>query len=351
MAEKMGKDDASNEKRFRGLRTVLLPAIMLGLTTNLRVIGPLAGLLIGIYFLFLGKTKRIWWFIPYAVIAFLTMVITWPYLWEDPFGKFFEVVRFMADNPTQLRVLFYGRLYPADQLPIRYLPALMLFTLTEPVWPLAAFGGIIALIRTFKTTLSWKSLTVTLGWFLIPFVYVLVVRPPMYDGFRHFLFILPPVFVLAGIAMDFLCKVSKQVWIGIIVTGLMILPGIASSVRLHPYQYTYYNSMVGGTGEAGYQFETDYWLTCYKEAVAQLIPYAGDQVTLFVQREFPIAAYYAPEHITVRNYYAGRKLIQPGDYVLMSSRANPSLQRFRDPNQLVLRVGRDGALFCVTQRQ
>ena len=44
------------------------------------------------------------------------MVATWPYLWSNPIGKFIEVVQFMADNPTHLRVLFYGQLFPADSL-------------------------------------------------------------------------------------------------------------------------------------------------------------------------------------------------------------------------------------------
>jgi hypothetical protein len=350
MADRIANPSLSGHP-FRGLKTVLLPAILLGLTTNLRVIGPLAGILVGIYFLSLGKTKHAWWFLPYGLIAYLTMAITWPYLWGNPIGKFIEVVRFMADNPTQLRVLFYGRLYPADQLPLRYLPALMLFTLTEPVWPLAALGGIVASIQTLRDSIAWKSLIVTAGWFVIPFIYVLLKRPPMYDGFRHFMFIIPPIFVLAGIAFDALSNTIKHKWAVITLICLVVSPGIYAGIQLHPYQYTYYNRFVGGTGEAAYQFETDYWLTCYKDAVEQLIPFAGDHVTLYVEREFYIAAYYAPEQISVKDYQKNKKSIKPGDYVLMNSRANPSLQRYRDPNQVVLRVERDGALYCVTQRR
>ena len=256
-----------------------------------------------------------------------------------------------ADNPTQLRVLFYGQLYAADQLPLRYLPALMLFTLTEPVWPIAALGAITAVFRYFRNSIEWKSLLVTSGWFLIPVVYVLVKNPPMYDGFRHFLFIIPPLFIFAGIAFDALLNVIRHRWSQVILLLAIISPGIYQSVHLHPYQYTYYNQYVGGTDEAAYRFETDYWLTCYKEAVDQLLPYADDGTTLYVKREFYIAAYYAPEGIMVEDYQTSKKSIKPGDYVLMSSRANPGLQRYRDPNQNVLRVGRDDALFCVMQRQ
>lgn len=339
------------ESGWKMLRVVLLPAILLGLTTNLRVLGPLAAALTGLYFLTLKKPQRILWFIPYGLIAYLVMVATWPYLWENPLGKFIEVVRFMSYNPTTLRVFFYGNIYPANKLPLRYLPAMMFFTLTEPVWPLAGLGLVVAVARIARKTLDWKTLLPTLGWFFVPFAYVLLRRPPMYDGFRHFLFIVPPLFVLAGIALQAAFQWARRVWLQAVLLLALLLPSIIPSIALHPYEYTYYNQFIGGTGQAAYQFETDYWLTCYKEAVAQLEPFAGQGVNLYVQREFYIAAYYAPPTITVLDRDLGRKAIQPGDYLLMNSRANPSLQRFRDPRQVVLRVGRDGALFCVTQRQ
>lgn len=340
-----------DESGWKTLRVVLLPSILLGLTTNLRVLGPLAAALAGLYFLTLKKPQRILWFIPYGLIAYLVMVATWPYLWEDPVGKFIEVVRFMSYNPTTLRVLFYGKIYPANELPLRYLPAMLFFTLTEPVWPLAGLGAVVAIVRIARNRLDWKTLLPTLGWFAIPVAYVLLRHPPMYDGFRHFLFIVPPLFVLAGIALQAAFQWARRTWLQGILLLAVLLPGVIPAIALHPYEYTYYNQFIGGTGQAAYQFETDYWLTCYKEAVAQLEPFTGQGVNLYVQREFYIAAYYAPESITVLDHKLARKAVQPGDYLLMNARANPSLQRFRDPRQMVLRVGRDGAIFCVTQRQ
>jgi hypothetical protein len=117
---------------------------------------------------------------------------------------------------------------------------------------------------------------------------------------------------------------------------------------LHPYQYTYYNQFIGGTGKAALRFETDYWLTCYKEAVEQLEPFATQPINLFVKREFYIASYYAPKNINVLDFK--RKLVHAGDYVLNHSRANPALQRFKDITPFFLRVERDGAIFCETQR-
>ena len=40
-----------------------------------------------------------------------------------------------------------------------------------------------------------------------------------------------------------------------------------SLVRLHPFQYTYFNCLAGGVAGAAGKYETDYWLTSYKEAI------------------------------------------------------------------------------------
>jgi len=343
MAERLA-NPKPNETNLQTLKHILLPAFVLGLTTNIRVLGPLAAVLAGIYFLTLRKPARIWWFAPYGLIAFAVMVVTWPFLWEAPIGKFIQVVRFMADNPTTLNVYFYGAMYTAETLPQRYLPYMMLVTLTEPVWPVAGLGFVIAAVRTFRKDIQWQTLLPTLGWFAIPFFYVLLRQPPMYDGFRHFLFIVPPLFVLAGIALDAVFHWLKRTWLQAALVLALLLPGIIPGIRLHPYQYTYYNQFVGGTGAAAQRFETDYWLTCYKEAVEQLGLVSKKPVKLFVRREFHIAAYHAPKKVKVFDYKL--KLVKSGNYVLYHSRAFPNLQRNAETNPYFQRVERDGAIFC-----
>ena len=348
MADRLANPEPG-ETSLQTLKHILLPAIFLGLTTNIRVLGPLAAVLAGLYFLTIRKPARIWWFMPYGVIAYAVMVVTWPYLWEAPIGKFIQVVQFMADNPTTLQVYFYGKLYTADALPGRYLPVMMLITLSEPVWPMASLGFVIAAFRAFRKDIKWQTLLPTLFWFAIPFGYVLLRRPPMYDGFRHFLFIVPPIFVLGGIALDAIFNWLKRVWLQAALMIALVLPGVIPGIHLHPYEYTYYNQFVGGTGEAAQRYETDYWLTCYKEAVEQLGRAIHEPVNLYVRREFYIAAYYAPENVSVFDYK--NKKIRPGDYVLYHSRAFPNLQRYADTNEFFQRVERDGAIFCEIRKR
>ena len=348
MADKLANPQPG-ETKLQTLKYILLPAIILGLTTNIRVLGPLAAALAGIYFLTLQKPASTWWYIPYGLIAYAVMVITWPYLWEAPLGKFIQVIRFMAENPTTLNVYFYGAIYQANELPRRYLPTMMFITLTEPVWPLAVFGLIIATLRTFRKNINFRTLFPTFVWFALPLLYVLLRKPPMYDGFRHFLFIVPPLFVLGGIALNEVFQRVQRIWIQVIIILALILPGIVPGIRLHPYEYIYYNQFVGGTGAAAKQFETDYWLTCYKEAVEQLSRVSKEPVNLFVRREFYIASYYATKNVNVLDHKIN--LVNPGDYVLYHSRAFPNMQLNAETNKYFQRVERDGAIFCETRKR
>jgi hypothetical protein len=289
-------------------------------------------------------------------LALLTMFITWPYLWEDPLTRFSEVFRLMSDNPTSLSVLFGGEIYRAGELPRRYLPLMLGTTFTEPLWPLFLLGIIAGYWKLFhdrseKRASNLLSASLTLAWFVILVLYVLIRKPAMYDGIRHFLFIVPPVFIFSGFTfeyvLDFLtthaAPISSWLYAGIV--GVILLPGILGIAQLHPYEYTYYNSFIGGTGGAFRKYETDYWLTCYKEAVQDLNSANAEPANLFVHREAYIAKYYADQEITVRDQRGANDQIQSGDYLLVNSRTNEDRRTLKDIPS-VIQVERDGALFC-----
>ena len=354
---------------------VILPAVFLGFTTSIRVLGPLAAILVFVYFSFSvlrdknlraspgttrqGRSVNPWLaFLAYVVIALFTMLLTWPYLWESPISRFFEVLRLMSDNPTSLSVLFSGEVYRAGELPRRYLPFMLGSTLTEPVWILFVLGVITGYWKLFKDrsekrASSLLSVTLTLSWFLLLVLYVLLRRPAMYDGIRHFLFILPPVFIFCGFAIEFIFDLlSKRIstsWLYAAPTVLVVLPGILGIARLHPYEYTYYNSFVGGTDKAFRNYETDYWLTCYKEAVEQLNSETSGTANLFVHREAYIAEYYAADLISVHELRGAGGQVQGGDTILVNTRTNEDRRIMKDLEPLI-QIGRGEAQFCIIGR-
>ncbi len=338
---------------------VLLAAVCLGIATTVRVLGPLAALLTVIYYLTRKPTRQsLLWMLVYAVVSMAVMVATFPYLWQNPPLRFLQVAQFMSDNPTGLQVLFNGQLYRAYDLPVRYLPFYLAFSLTEPIWPLFLIGCLIAAWRWLLDPWIHKTrfgdpravtLALVLLWFLLPLGYILIRRPPLYDGMRHALFILPPVFVFCGLAFDFFIEKVKLRWLNALVILGLLLPGVAAAIQLHPYEYAYFNSFVGGTGGVFRKYETDYWLTCYKEAVQEFDRMNSQPVKLYVHREPEVAAPYASANVTVLDERGALNQIQPGDYVLVNTRSNEDIRDFRDAPR-VLSVGRAGATFCVIKK-
>jgi hypothetical protein len=334
-----------------GIKKLLLAAFMLGIATSIRVLGPLAGLLVCLYsFSRMTREAAGTWIktiFLYGGLAILIAFLAWPYLWTNPLPRFMEAFGFMSDNPTQLRVLFNGELHRADELPRRYLPVLLGITLTEPTWFLFLIGSAVALVQFKRERLFTASLLFL--WFLIPVAYVLILQPPMYDGFRHFLFMLPPVYLISGFALEWIFQWLQVRAANLAFSFLILLPAVIGTILLHPYQYTYYNYFADGTGGAFRSFETDYWLTCYKEAMEEYQDRELGTATIYVNREAYIAATYARGNVTVLELRGAMDQVKSGDLILVNTRANEDLHVFRDAPPII-QVGRDGATFCLLKQ-
>jgi hypothetical protein len=102
-----------------------------------------------------------------------------------------------------------------------------------------------------------------------------VFRPAMYNGIRHFLFVLPPLAVAGGLAASVAASWLRRFGrtAPAAATALFLL-GIALPVfdmtRLHPYEYVYFNHFAGGVRGAQNRFMLDYWGLAFKQAGAAL---------------------------------------------------------------------------------
>jgi hypothetical protein len=329
------------------LKTVLA-GILLGLVVSIRVVGPLVGVLVCLYFLFKSGQRSFAGMVIYGIVAILAMYAAWPYLWDAPLAHFISVLQHMAHNPQILPVLFNGVVYSSDKLPATYLPVMLGITLTWPVWPVFIAGLVVFWLRFKSGRLEWRSLTPILLWFIVPFMYVLIFRPPMYDGYRHFLFILPPVFIVSGLVFQAIIERVRNNWSYALVIAVLVVPGVIGLVRLHPYEYTYYNLLVGGTGGAFRHYETDFWLTCYKELMTQVDEKVAPGTTLFVHRQPSIAQAYASSGLFIDRFDPEDDRTFSGSLLLLTTRANVDLSLHLEAPE-ILNVGREGAVFCLVK--
>jgi hypothetical protein len=328
---------------------VILPGILLGMLTAVRILGPLAGALVVAAFLLQHK-RRSWLPIGfYLGVAGLTALACWPYLWPEPAARFAGVLRHMADNPKLLPVLYAGTIYASNDLPVGYMPRLLALTLTEPVWPLAIGGLVVSCVRFVRRQIEWRTWVTIVLWLLAPMIYVLTRQPAMYDGYRHFLFVLPPIFIAGGLALDALWSRMRSPIGRVALGALLLVPGVLGIVRLHPYPYTYYNTFVGGVAGAFRDYETDYWLTCYKETLEELEAQGIESAPLFVHRQPAIARAYAGTRWRIEAFDPDADHTTAGSLLLLTTRTNSDLA-IHPSDPVILTVGRQGASFCVVKR-
>jgi hypothetical protein len=103
-------------------------------------------------------------------------------------------------------------------------------------------------------------------WYLLPFAAVVALGVPIYNNFRHLLFITPALFVVAATGWDWLLGRVETLAGRILLSVLLLAPGAAAIVRLHPYEYVYFNELVGGVQGAYGEYLLDSWCTAYREA-------------------------------------------------------------------------------------
>jgi hypothetical protein len=108
-----------------------------------------------------------------------------------------------------------------------------------------------------------------------PVTLTMIARPAMYNGIRHFVFVMPPFAVLGGLAAAWLFERLASYSRPALAAGAMAatvalaLP-VVEMTRLHPYQYTHFNHLAGGIRAADERYMLDYWGLAFKQAADEL---------------------------------------------------------------------------------
>ena len=263
-----------------------------------------------------GWTSLLRVLLPVAGIAFAVMLAFWPWAQHDPIGNALGALASFSHETFPFNTLFDGRFVPASDLPWEYLPTYIALALPELILVLLIVAPavcLVAAVGAVRSGLSWSRETV-LAFFLLgfavffPIAYAIAIKAVLFDGMRHFIFVLPPIAVAAALTMDrvvsWLSEVPYRQAI-YAALGLYGVAHVATMVLLHPDQYVYYNAFVGGVDGAQRKFKIDYWANSYAEAVRGLETYLQNEYGAeFEEHEFTVAvcgppvsaAYYFPSN-------------------------------------------------------
>jgi len=228
-----------------------------------------------------GFVRSLLAFVPALLIAYAIMIVTWPWAALAPLNPLRGLFTFEGFHYA-IRTVLAGQVYLMATVPRWYIPAYLM--IKTPLLMLA--GAALAL-----AALAWPRLAgsnqrgqarretaMVAVAALFPVLCEVVVRGPAFSGLRHFLFVLPPLAILAGIGLDLAVKATarRNAVLGA-ATLALIAAGLSwnavTLIRLHPYEYLYFNQLVGGLSGASRNYVTDYWFTMMPEAVDKLEGY------------------------------------------------------------------------------
>jgi Dolichyl-phosphate-mannose-protein mannosyltransferase len=227
--------------------------------------------------------------VPAAILAYLVMGLVWPWSVLSPLNPFRAVEYFSNFFEKPWRELFDGQLIPVIDMPRSYVPTLFAVQVPELLLVLGlcgAAGAIFSIVRTTDRgtagTGRQAGLLATLLAAFLPVLVTVATRPAMYNGIRHFVFVLPPFAALAGLAGAYFAERLRSY--GKLAAGagiLVMIAGTASPivdmVRLHPYEYTDYNHLAGGVPRARQNYMLDYWGLSLTQASRQLLTKIADR--------------------------------------------------------------------------
>ena len=214
-------------------------------------------------------------------VGWCVMLIFWPWAQTVPLQKPWSALGIFSKFDWPMPVLYYGRYLPARELPRDYLATWFFISLPE-FYFLVLLSGCLLGFRYFararqEPCSESRAVKVLFLAFVVlfPVLTVMTLRPTVYDGLRQFLFLLPPLAVLAGISLAGLIKSSLIFRIRAVLVSMVLASALLTvwdMVCLHPYENIYFNRLAGGGMQrASRHFETDYWGNSYKAGAEWLL--------------------------------------------------------------------------------
>ena len=286
--------------------------LLTGAALGIRVLGLLlviyAGFAIALYlprpWLALDRVR--WRFLiesslrllPVLVLAYVIMILAWPWAALAPLNPIRGLLAF-SEFHYEIRTVLAGRVYEMAEVPRLYVP--IYFLIRVPL--LILIGVALAMLSVLLPLRAARfgqpqgrdrdivlvSLTV-----IFPLTCQVICHGPAFTGLRHFLFVLPALATLAGIGLDAVLSAlaarSRVAASGglAIVTACFLWDAVILA-RLHPYEYLFYNPLVGGLQGASRRYDLDYWFSSMPEALNQLEAYL--RRTAAVDANWPAQVY------------------------------------------------------------
>lgn len=221
--------------------------------------------------------------IPAAVVSAVISIFCWPWVVMGSQHLWIAVQSF-SHFSFNMNTVVNGAWVNIGEVPRSYLLQYLLLRLPELFLLSLLLALVYALVDGYRAiqqrqaqALARIALIVIVAF---PLLFVWWDKPALYNGIRHFTFILPALAVWAGIALDRGLQQPRSSRIQSCLLSACVISlayTLCILVRLYPYQYTYYNALAGDYAHAQQYWESDYWSSSTREASQRLMDFVQQE--------------------------------------------------------------------------
>ena len=287
------------------LKTIILLTVSIAFAISIRAGGLLLICYLFFFYFLFGLYKylvssdinfrecrnKLLWIVTISVVSWFLSILLWPYALQSPVSNVLESYRVMAHFPDTFRQLFEGKVEWSDFMPWYYLPKSMLITI-----PIVVISGfLLFFIFSKKVFRESKSIIYFFIVFaiLFPIVFVLYEKSNLYSSWRQFLFVYPPIVLIAATGFnfifDYLPEVKYLKWGIVLLIAILSVHPVKFMASNHRYSYIYYNQLAGGLQGAYGNYETDYYYVSQTEASKWLLDYLKrEKILVLLKLKLPI---------------------------------------------------------------
>ncbi|MDO9392681.1 MAG: hypothetical protein Q7T42_01710 [Methylotenera sp.] len=213
--------------------------------------------------------------LPAGIAAFCLMAIFWPWAVMG-LSHIFIAAKSFSHFAFNMNTIVDGVFVSIGDVPRTYLLQYLSVRLPE-VFLLGLLSAAVILlikIKKIRPANHLPDISVAIA-IITPLLFVLYDRPALYNGVRHFTFIIPVLSIAAGIGLSTAFDILnpyKKLRLGLIAFCILLTSNtIYTLYALHPYQYVYYNYFAGENFKKDvHDWEGDYWSSSLIDATKLL---------------------------------------------------------------------------------
>ena len=268
-------------------KTILFLILSIAFTNSIRFGGIVLYGYLGLFLIFIivsksglknifNYKKQIGISLLIVLISYFLSLIFWPYGLVSPIENPLKTLSGFENVEIWINQLFDGKFSISTELPFYYLSKYIL--ITTPL--IILFGFIIFLWKQVASSSYRKNVINYLLLFatVFPLLYIMYKGSNVYGGWRHVLFIYPSLVVLSSLGIShlfdlFSTKYPKLNGLKWLMLSVSLSHPIKHIITNHPYEYIYFNEIIGGVKNAYGKYEMDYYYNSTKEASLWLKDY------------------------------------------------------------------------------